>query len=82
VIIFLQIGEISPNLITNVNIFFKKRKSSYAYFVAPNLRLSDATPVGGKPCAWGPAFWCQSPIHAQACGTFDHCRKMGISFDD
>lgn len=45
-------------------------------------KLWDATPVGGQPCPWGPTFWCQSPVHAEACGTFNYCRKMGISFDD
>ena len=44
--------------------------------------FSDASPVGGRPCPWGPAFWCQSPVHAEACGTFDHCRRMGYTFDD
>jgi len=33
----------------------------------------DARPVGGHRCTWGPAFWCQSRIHARACGTTRHC---------
>lgn len=53
-----------------------------ALTLCTETQLWDATPVGGKPCAWGPAFWCQSPVHAQACGTFEHCRRMGYSFDD
>jgi len=35
----------------------------------------DASPLGGRQCAWGPAFWCQSKIHARACGTTQHCEE-------
>eukprot|EP00095_Tigriopus_kingsejongensis_P007881 maker-scaffold127_size327531-snap-gene-2.26 protein:Tk07881 transcript:maker-scaffold127_size327531-snap-gene-2.26-mRNA-1 annotation:"saposin isoform 1" len=28
-----------------------------------------------KSCVWGPAFWCQTPAHAKACGTTKHCKK-------
>ena len=30
----------------------------------------------GKPCAWGRAYWCQSLIHARACGTVDYCNQI------
>ena len=35
----------------------------------------DATAFGGHECTWGPAFWCQSKIHAHACGTTQHCEE-------
>ena len=27
--------------------------------------FSDASPVGGKRCHFGPALWCQSRVHAK-----------------
>jgi len=30
----------------------------------------------GKRCAWGRAYWCQSLIHARACGTVEYCNKI------
>jgi len=37
----------------------------------PELSLPVA--VGGKRCAWGPTYWCQSPFHAKVCGATQHC---------
>lgn len=36
--------------------------------VAPGL-------VGGKKCAWGPAYWCKTPFHAEICGATQHCQE-------
>jgi len=35
----------------------------------------DARSVGGRPCIWGREYWCQSLVHAQACGTVDYCNR-------
>ena len=43
--------------------------------MCPLLLFLDASPLGGRQCAWGPAFWCQSKIHARACGTTQHCEE-------
>jgi len=37
----------------------------------------DASPVGGHLCSFGPALWCQSRVHAKACGTIRHCEENG-----
>jgi saposin len=37
----------------------------------------DASPVGGHICSFGPALWCQSRVHAKACGTIRHCEENG-----
>jgi len=31
--------------------------------------------LGGRTCAWGPAYWCATPFHARACGTTTHCKN-------
>jgi len=30
----------------------------------------------GKRCAWGREYWCQSLVHARACGTVDYCNQI------
>ena len=35
----------------------------------------DARSVGGRHCVWGREYWCQSLVHAQACGTVDYCNR-------
>jgi len=37
----------------------------------------DASPVGGNRCHFGPALWCQSRVHAKACGTTRYCEETG-----
>jgi saposin len=34
-----------------------------------------AVSVGGRRCAWGPAYWCKTPFHAAQCGTTAHCQE-------
>lgn len=41
---------------------------------APTQKPSQQL-IGGHPCVWGPALWCQSTFHAKACGTTEHCQK-------
>jgi saposin len=31
--------------------------------------------LGGRNCAWGPAYWCATPFHARACGTTTLCQN-------
>lgn len=37
--------------------------------------MFDASSVGGRRCIWGREFWCQSLVHARACGTVDYCTR-------
>merc|ERR1712038_1336552 len=39
---------------------------------------STANVLGGtgKRCPWGREYWCQSLIHARACGTVDYCNQI------
>lgn len=34
--------------------------------------------LGGKKCAWGPGYWCQSVTHAKACGVSNFLLLTGI----
>ena len=51
-------------------------------YIVFNLRyiylpiVLEASSVGGHPnCIWGREFWCQSIVHARACGTVDFCNR-------
>jgi len=43
---------------------------------SPAIATTTAAPglAGGKKCAWGPAYWCKTPFHAEICGVTQHCQ--------
>lgn len=55
-----------PYLISQIGLLMDKTK------VCQSLHLCKPPPgqvqlLGGKQCTWGPAYWCVSPQHADAC---------------
>jgi len=40
-----------------------------------SVAVSSTTAApGGKKCAFGPAYWCKTPFHAELCGATQHCQ--------
>ena len=45
-------------------------------FVLGTQSSNAVASLPGKRCAWGRAYWCQSLIHARACGTVNYCNQI------
>lgn len=38
-------------------------------------KVNDVPLLGARKCTWGPSYWCQTKMHANACNAVEHCTE-------